>query len=124
MLLYSEARVTAVSNEHHTHVSRLSCQLCGGGNHGQGSFDIDVHTGVFPVRRGSKLEIALATSGEVDEGLLETYDYVMRGQVTHVEKDSLYVSFSGLMMCARGFTHGAACKGGSSVCCYIRRSIV
>ena len=114
------AEVTAVSNEHHTRVSRLTCRLRG--KRDEGSLVIDVHTGVFPVTKGSKLEIVLVSSEkDVDRRLRETYEYMMRGQVLHVEKDSLYVSFSGLMLCARGNARREmAWKRGSRVCCYLR----
>lgn len=114
------AKVTEVSNEHHTRVSRLTCRLCG--KRDKGSLVIDVHTGVFPVTKGSELEIVLV-SGEKDDDrrLRKTYEYMMRGQVLHVEKDSLYVSFSGLMLCAReNARREMAWKRGSRVCCYLR----
>ena len=125
MLLRGTVDVLGVASHNFTRVSRLTCRSCDDGDAWE--VDVDVHTGVFPVKRGSKLDIVLATADDDHDKakLLESCEYCTRGRVFYTTEDNVYVSFSGLMMRLHGVSiRGRDWEGGDRrVLCYVRRTV-
>ena len=104
-------------------VSRFVCQC----DNDTTQITVDINAELFPLKLGQRVTIALATTLSLDPSdvksdvfdptlldgyrskpnLMDKYDYVMHGQEfrTQVNKDGtveIYVSYGGLLMCAKG----------------------
>ena len=87
--------VAGVDRSNYDHVSRLTCR------DGTLAIEMDIHSGVFPVRTGTRLHIVLCdTVREVE--LLDSCEYCMRGRVFEVGAGGVYISFGGLLMKLQG----------------------
>ena len=122
LLLHGTVDVLEVASYNYTRVSRLACRAC---DDAEWKVDVDVHTGVFPVKSGSKLDIVLVAADDdrAKANLLESCEYCMRGRVLHATEDKVYISFSGLMMRLHGTSIGGGCWGdGRRVLCGVQRT--